>query len=75
MRDPGNLVCEYRLGKLLFDNPARAERDYVQAVAWFQLAAEQGSAEAQDIASRETANLTSEQSKWTKTLKEQLLRK
>jgi TonB family protein len=71
----GIALCQYRLGSLLLDNPDRLERDYVQAVAWFQLAAGQGMAEAQQIATRETANLTPGQSTWVNTLKAQLVRK
>lgn len=70
----GVAMCQYRLGSLLFDAPNRPERDYVQAVALFQLAAEKGLQEAKDIASREAAKLTSTQSKWVDTLKAQLVR-
>jgi TPR repeat protein len=59
----------------LFDAPDRPERDYVQAVAWFQLAGEQGIPEAKDIASKEAATLTSAQLNWVTTLKAQLVRK
>lgn len=51
-------ACQYRLAKLLFDAPDRPERDYVQAIAWFQLAAEQGFAAAKDIEVKETAKMT-----------------
>ena len=71
----GVALCQYRLARLLFDDPARAERDYIQAVAWFQLAASQGLSEAEQIATRETANLTSAQTGWVNTLKSQLVRK
>lgn len=68
-------MCEYHLGRLLFDAPDRLERDYVQAVAWFQLAAEQGMADAKDIATTESARLTAAQATWVKALKVQLVRK
>jgi TonB family protein len=68
-------LCQYRLGSLLLDAPGRLERDYVQALAWFQLAAEQGIPEAKEIASRETAKLTPEQMVRMNTLKSQLVRK
>jgi TPR repeat protein len=71
----GIALCQYRLGSLLLDNPDRLERDYVQAVAWFQLAAGQGMSEAQQIATRETANLTAAQTSWVNSLKGQLVRK
>ena len=71
----GVAQCQYRLGRLLFDEEDRLERDYVQAVALFQLAGENGVQDAKAIASRETANLTPAQSKWVSTLRTQLLRK
>jgi TPR repeat protein len=71
----GLALCQYRLGRLLFDNPDRPERDYVQAVAWFQLAAGQGMTEAEQIATHETPNLTPGQAIWVNTLKNQLVRK
>jgi hypothetical protein len=68
-------ICQYRLGRLLLDSANRPERDYVQAVAWFQLAGERGIQEARDIASREAAKLTPAQTVWMTTLKAQLARK
>jgi TPR repeat protein len=68
-------LCQYRLGRLLFDAAGRPERDYVQAVAWFQLAAEHGILEAKDIASQEAAKLTPAQTVWMASLKAQLVRK
>ncbi|HWY46947.1 MAG TPA: TonB family protein [Bryobacteraceae bacterium] len=68
-------LCQYRLGRLLLDATDRPERDYVQAVAWFQLASEQGLAEARDIASEEGAKLTPVQTTWMTTLKGQLVHK
>jgi TonB family protein len=71
----GVALCQYRLGSMLMEAPERRERDYVQAVALFQLAADQGLAPAKEAASRETPNLTQAQVSWVKTLKEQLVRK
>lgn len=68
-------VCQYRLGRLLYSAEDRPERDYVQAVAWFQLAGENGIPEARDIASKEVANLTPEQTSRMTRLKAQLVRK
>jgi len=68
-------LCQYRLGGLLFEAPDRLERDYVQAVALFQLASEQGLQEAKEIASNETAKLTPAQTNWVNTLKTELVRK
>jgi TonB family protein len=67
--------CQYRLGRLLLDGPDRPERDYVQAVAWFQLAGEQGNSKARDIASAEAAKLTPAQTAWMTSLKGQLVHK
>jgi TonB family protein len=71
----GVALCQYRLGNLLLEGSNRRERDYVQAVAWLQLASEQGLKEARDIAARETANLTPAQSNWVNSLRVQLIRK
>jgi TPR repeat protein len=68
-------MCQYRLGRLLFDAPDRPERDYVQAVAWFQLAGEQDMPQAKDIALREAAKMTPAQMGWMASLKAQLVRK
>ena len=75
MCDPRRSLCQYQLGRLLYDAPARPERDYLQAIALFQLAAEQGLAEAKQIASSEAPQLTAEQSAWVATLKRQIVRK
>ena len=71
----GVAVCQYRLGRLLYDAPARRERDYVQSVALFELAAEQGLAEANEAASNEVPKLTLEQSRSVEALKRQIVRK
>ena len=68
-------MCQYRLGRMLYDAPNRRERDYVQAIALFQLAAEQGLSEAKQMAAAETPKLTAEQSAWVTTLKRQIIRK
>ena len=68
-------ACQYRLGSLLFNAPDRPERDYVQAIAWLQLAGERGVPAARDIVSKEEAKLTPAQLKWVATLKAQLVRK
>jgi TonB family protein len=71
----GFAVCQYRLGTLLLVDDGLSERDYVQAVAWLQLACEQGLSEATDIASKETAKLTPAQTDWMNQLKPQLVRR
>ena len=68
-------ICQYRLGRLLYDAPQRPERDYLQAIALFQLAAEQNLIDAQLIASQDASKLSPEQSAWVNTLKRQIVRK
>jgi TonB family protein len=68
-------LCQYRLGRLLLNAPDRPERDYVEAVAWFQLAGEQGILDATDNAAKEAVNLTPAQTTWVSALKAQLVRK
>jgi TonB family protein len=68
-------ICQYRLGSLLLAGPDRLERDYMQAVAWLQLAGDQNVAEARNMASIEAAELTPAQTSWVATLKAQLVRK
>jgi TPR repeat protein len=63
-----------KLGKLLLDLPAREESDYVQALAWLQLAADRGNNEAKNIAAAETRKLTQAQEDWMDKLKAQLVR-
>jgi TonB family protein len=68
-------ICQYRLGILLLGAADRPERDYVQAVAWLQLAGEAGVPDAKDIASRESIKLTPQQTLWMSSLKAQLVHK
>jgi TPR repeat protein len=70
----GLALCRYRLGRQLYDEPDRRERDYLEAVALFQLAAEQGLPEAKDLAASETEKLNDEQAKWVTRLKSQIRR-
>jgi TPR repeat protein len=71
----GIALCQYRLGLLMLDGSEGPARDPVQAVAWLQLAADQGVSEAGDLLSTEAPKLTAEQTAWVTTLKPQLLRK
>ena len=68
----GVAECQYRLGKLLLEERDRPEREYIQAVAFLQLAGEQGLKPAQDLAAQETEKLTPAQGQWMLTLKTQL---
>jgi TPR repeat protein len=71
----GVALCQYRLANLLLMEPGRRERDYVQAVAWLQLASEQGFQEATGAAASEAARLTPTQKDWVNSLKTQLVHK
>ena len=71
----GVAQCQFRLANLLFRAADRPERDYIQAVAWYELAGNQDLAEAKEIAAREEAKLTPAQTNWVNTLKAQLVRK
>jgi TonB family protein len=67
----GERECQVRLGHLMFDAANRPDYEYEQALAWFSLAAEQGSADARAVAEREAASLTPAQIKTIATLKRQ----
>ena len=68
----GTDACQYRLGKLMLSTPALPERDFVQALAWLQLAADQGNVAAKDLFTREAAKLTAAQLAVVSSLKSQL---
>lgn len=67
-------ACQYGLARLLFDAPNRRERDYLQALALFQLAADQGFEQAKGAAA-ESEKLTADQARWVASLKRQIVRK
>ncbi len=69
----GHAACQYHLGRLLFNAPDRRERQYIQALAWFQLAAAQNVAEAKKMVELEMPKLTPEQVERVKKLKSQLV--
>ena len=69
----GHPACQYKLGRLLFNAPDRPERQYIQALAWFQLAAAQDVPEAQKVLEAETPKLSPDQVSWMKKLKNQLV--
>lgn len=71
----GITPCQLRLGSLMLSAPKRPERDFVQAVAWLQLAAESGVTEATELLAKEAPKLTAAEVDWVNTLKPQLLRK
>lgn len=67
--------CQFELAKLLLELPGRKERDYVQAIAWALLAADQGLAEARQLADAERPKLTEDQVARAIKLKAQLVHK
>lgn len=71
----GAALCQYRLGRLLYYANDRRERDLMQALALFQLAAEQGLPEAKQVIAQDTTRLTAEQTSWISSLKRQIVRK
>lgn len=68
----GQPVCQFRLAKLMFEAPDRKEYEYLQAITWFQLAADRGFGEARRIVEAEVPKLTPQQMDWVKKLKGQL---
>ena len=70
----GRAACQFRLAKLMFEAPDRKEWEYLQAITWFQLAADRGMAEARRIVETEMPKLTPEQIGWVRRLKTQLVR-
>ena len=57
----GELVCQVRLAKLLLEKQEREERDYLQAIAWLELAADRGDAQARLLLDPERPGLTESQ--------------
>lgn len=68
----GTPECQLRLAKMLIDTPERREQDWLQGVAWLQLAQAHGLAAAKPVAAVETAKLTPQQAQWVGRLKAQL---
>jgi len=66
-------LCQLRLGQMLIEQPERKERDYVQGIAWLELASEQGAKNADAILDKERPNLTTAQVEWAEKLKSQLV--
>jgi len=71
----GHAECQLRLGKLLLSGAERRERDYVQAVAWLELAADQGQPEAGKLVENEISRLSPEQVSAVHRLKSQIAHK
>src|SRR5258706_1992625 len=62
----GLRACQFRLAKLMFETPNRKEWEYLQAITWFQLAADRGITEARRIVEAEMPKLTPEQVEWVR---------
>lgn len=71
----GVALCRLRLAMLLIGRGEPSERDYVQGLAWCELAADQGLAEAKQVLEREAARMTPEQRSGVARMKEYLGRK
>jgi TonB family protein len=54
----GEPFCQFRLGRLLLEKPDRTDDNYIQGLAWLQLAADQKITEAQSILDREQPQLS-----------------
>jgi TPR repeat protein len=68
----GEPLCQYRLGRLLLEKAGRSEDDYLQAIAWLQLAADQKVGEGRTILDREQPQLSTAQAAVVSTWKSQL---
>ncbi len=68
----GTPECEFRLGKLLLDSPEHKKRDWLQAVAWLELAEDHNLAAARRIVEPEVAKLTPQEAKSLARLESQL---
>jgi TonB family protein len=68
----GETVCQVRLARLLLDR-LLDERDYLQAIAWLELADEKGDPQARVWLDQERSGLSAAQIQWVSKLKEQFL--
>jgi TonB family protein len=71
----GESPCQVQLAKLLLQNTSREERDFLQAIAWLELAAEDRNDEAKLILDQEHTALTAKQISWVNKLKTQLVQR
>ncbi len=65
-------VCQVRLAKLLIDKQDREERDYLQAIAWLELATEHGDVQARLLLDPERPGLTESQIDYVGKVKAQI---
>lgn len=71
----GEALCQFHLGKSLLERADHPERDYIQAIAWLELASAQKAAEADLILEKENQRLTPPQLDSVNRLKAQLVHK
>jgi TonB family protein len=67
----GETPCQVRLAQLLMQSDGSRGREYLQALAWLNLAAERGDLQARMILDKEQAGLSPQQISWVSKLKEQ----
>lgn len=68
----GETVCQTRLAKLLLEKEGRQESDYLQAIAWLELASEHGDVLARMLLEPERPKLSEPQIGWVDKLKAQI---
>ena len=71
----GGANCQFRLGRSLLQHSDRPDRDYVQAIAWLELASDQKVEDAEKILEKEDERLTPAQAAGAIRLKAQLAHK
>ncbi len=69
----GESPCQVQLAKLLLQNADKEERDFIQAMAWLELAAERRNDEAKLILNQQGTPLSEKQISWVEKLKSQLV--
>jgi len=69
----GTAVCQYRLGKSLLADAEHLKRDYIQAIAWLELASEQGNQDSEKLLQQEDPHLTYAQTSQADQLKTHLV--
>ncbi len=68
-------LCQFRLARLLLEQPERRDREYIQALAFLQLAAAANIDGAAPLLAAESPKLTPDQVKWIDSLKREIARK
>jgi TonB family protein len=73
----GETICQVRLARLLLDRQLdqgnREDRDYLQAIAWLELADERGDPQARLLLDQERTSLSAAQIDWVNKLKAQFV--